>query len=141
LTQGRTRKEALDMIADWLETMIDRQDFVATVYPRGPRDFEIAGSDAACFQTSTLPQHGITEKRDLRGRRGLPFAPRESGTDTSESWTMSLRVMAIDRSSSVPHARAINECSMRGSRIGRQERALRPMAAANRMLILTSRLL
>jgi hypothetical protein len=35
MTQGRTRAEALRMIGDWLETMVDRADFRAEVYPRG----------------------------------------------------------------------------------------------------------
>jgi len=73
LTQGRTRKEALEMIADWLETMIDRQDFVATVYPRGPRDFEIAGSDAAGMIALLLRRRreaAGTSLRDLALRLG-----------------------------------------------------------------------
>src|SRR5690349_15485543 len=35
MTQGRTRAEALNMISDWLETMVNRPDFRAEVYPRG----------------------------------------------------------------------------------------------------------
>jgi Helix-turn-helix len=73
LTQGRTRKEALEMIADWLETMVDRQDFVATVYPRGPRDFEIAGSDAAALIALLLRRRreaAGTSLRDLALRLG-----------------------------------------------------------------------
>ena len=66
LTQGRTRKEALEMIADWLETMVDRQDFVATVYPRGPRDFEIAGSDAAGMIALLLRRRRETAGTSLR---------------------------------------------------------------------------
>jgi predicted RNase H-like HicB family nuclease len=33
MTQGRTRAEALVMIADWLETMVDHADFRAEVHP------------------------------------------------------------------------------------------------------------
>lgn len=44
MTQGRTRAEALEMICDWLETMIDRADFRATIYPRGKNEFEVSGS-------------------------------------------------------------------------------------------------
>ena len=49
MTQGRTRKEALAMNGDWLETMVGREDFRATVHPRGRSDFEVAGSDAAAM--------------------------------------------------------------------------------------------
>ena len=44
MTQGRTRTEALAMIADWLETMIDRRGFSAEVRGEG-NTFEIGGSD------------------------------------------------------------------------------------------------
>ena len=40
MTQGRTRKEALSMIADWFETMIDLRDFSAEVRSTG-KTFEI----------------------------------------------------------------------------------------------------
>ncbi len=42
MTQGRTRKEALFMIGDWLETMVDRKGFRATVFLRGTAEFEVA---------------------------------------------------------------------------------------------------
>lgn len=38
MTQGRTRKEALEMIGDLLVTMVDRPGFRASVYPRGTRE-------------------------------------------------------------------------------------------------------
>ena len=45
MTQGRTRKEALEMAADWLETMVDRPKFKASVHPGKKGAFELAGSD------------------------------------------------------------------------------------------------
>jgi predicted RNase H-like HicB family nuclease len=48
-TQGRTRTEALTMIADWLETMVNRPQFKAEVHPRGKLEFEVSGSDAAAM--------------------------------------------------------------------------------------------
>jgi hypothetical protein len=48
MTQGRTRKKALEMIADWFETMIDRRDFTAEVHSAGST-FEIGGSDTAAM--------------------------------------------------------------------------------------------
>lgn len=47
MTQGRTRKEAFEMIADWLETMINTKGFRATVHARGTTEFEVTGTDAA----------------------------------------------------------------------------------------------
>lgn len=45
LTQGRTRKEALMMIADWFETLIDRPSFSVTVHEGEKGEFEISASD------------------------------------------------------------------------------------------------
>ena len=61
------------MIGDWLETMVDRKDFVATVYQRGPRHFEIAGSDAAAMIALLLRRRREatgTSLRDLALRLG-----------------------------------------------------------------------
>jgi predicted RNase H-like HicB family nuclease len=46
LTQGRTRREALEMVKDWLETAVNRGDFHATVHEKGRAKFEVSGSDA-----------------------------------------------------------------------------------------------
>ncbi|HSY50157.1 MAG TPA: hypothetical protein VLC46_15180 [Thermoanaerobaculia bacterium] len=54
MTQGRTRKEALVMIGDWFETMVDRKGFQATVYSCGSAEFEVAGSDAAAMTALLL---------------------------------------------------------------------------------------
>src|SRR5258706_13183428 len=45
MTQGRTRKRALEMAADWLETMVNRHGFRAEVCPRKGGTFEISGND------------------------------------------------------------------------------------------------
>lgn len=73
MTQGRTRKEALEMVADWLETMIDRKGFRATVFPRGRSEFEVAGSDAAAMTALLLRRRreaSGTSLRDLASRLG-----------------------------------------------------------------------
>jgi predicted RNase H-like HicB family nuclease/DNA-binding transcriptional regulator YiaG len=46
MTQGRTRKEALDMIADWFITLVDRKGFSVHVEPTGRDDFEVSSDDA-----------------------------------------------------------------------------------------------
>jgi DNA-binding XRE family transcriptional regulator len=53
MTQGRTRREALEMIGDWLEAMVNRDGFKATVYPLGSV-FEVAGNDAAAMTALLL---------------------------------------------------------------------------------------
>jgi len=49
MTQGRTRKEALQMIGDWLETMVNRVGFHADVHTRSASAFEVSGSDAGAM--------------------------------------------------------------------------------------------
>ena len=66
MTQGRTRKEALEMIGDWLETMVGRAGFQATVFPRGRADFEVAGSDAAAMTALLLRRRREASGRSLR---------------------------------------------------------------------------
>ncbi len=66
MTQGRTRKEALEMIADWLETMIDRRGFEATVFRRDGDEFEIAGSDAASMTALLLRRRRAASGKSLR---------------------------------------------------------------------------
>jgi hypothetical protein len=73
MTQGRTRKEALEMIGDWLEAMVDRKGFRATVHARGSGEFEVAGTDAAAMTALLLRRRRETSGaslRDLASRLG-----------------------------------------------------------------------
>ena len=45
MTQGRTRKEALAMIGDWFETMVNQVGFSVTIYPGKEGAFEVGSSD------------------------------------------------------------------------------------------------
>lgn len=66
MTQGRTRKEALEMIGDWLETMVDRDGFHATVYTHGSSEFEVAGTDAAAMTALLLRRRREASGASLR---------------------------------------------------------------------------
>lgn len=66
MTQGRTRKEALLMVGDWLETMVDRKGFRATAFLRGKAEFEIAGSDAAAMTALLLRRRREVSGQSLR---------------------------------------------------------------------------
>ena len=73
MTQGRTRKEALFMIGDWLETMVDRKGFRATVFLRGTAEFEVAGTDAAAMTALLLRRRreaSGTSLREIASRLG-----------------------------------------------------------------------
>jgi len=66
LTQGRTRAEALRMIGDWMETMVNRSGFEARVYPKGAKGFEVAGSDAAAMTALLLRRRREASGASLR---------------------------------------------------------------------------
>ena len=62
ITQGRTRKEALDMIGDLIETMVGKKHFIAQVYPaRGDR-FAVGSDDVRALVALLLRR-----KRELSG--------------------------------------------------------------------------
>jgi len=73
MTQGRTRAEALAMIQDWLETMVDKARFRTDVHPRGRDEFEIGGNDVAAMTALLLRrrrQASGASLRDVASRLG-----------------------------------------------------------------------
>ena len=66
MTQGRTRAEALVMIGDWLETMVNRKGFTAHVFPTTKETFEISGSDAAAMTALLLKRRREASGSSLR---------------------------------------------------------------------------
>ncbi len=66
LTQGRTKTEALEMIADWLETMVNREGFRAEVHPRSREEFEVSGNDVAAMTALLLRRRREASGASLR---------------------------------------------------------------------------
>jgi hypothetical protein len=66
MTQGRTRKEALAMVADLLETLVDRPGFMVYVHPGKGDHFEVSVSDMRPLVSLLL--------RRQRERSGLSLA-------------------------------------------------------------------
>ena len=66
LTQGRTKREALAMAKDLIETMTGVGGFRATVYPTGGETFEIGANRIGVFLALLL--------RRQRERQGLTLA-------------------------------------------------------------------
>lgn len=54
VSQGRTRKEAYEMIADAVESLVDKLDFRITVYPGKGEYFEISASDETALTALLL---------------------------------------------------------------------------------------
>ena len=66
LTQGRTRREALEMVKDWIETAVNRRDFQATVHEKGRAEFEVSGSDATSMVALLLRRRRAASGASLR---------------------------------------------------------------------------
>lgn len=64
MTQGRSRKEALEMIADWFATMVDRPGFAVTIHEGKQGNFEISASDTKAMVGLLLQRqrqlHGLS---------------------------------------------------------------------------------
>src|ERR1700760_4142900 len=66
MTQGRTRPEAFAMVADLLETLVDRPGFTVQVHPGDDEYFEVSAPDMR-------PLIGLLLRRQ-RERSGLSLA-------------------------------------------------------------------
>src|ERR1041385_2784479 len=66
VTQGKTRRDALMMIGDGLEPMVDRPGFRAEVYPRGKDEFEVSGSDVGALTALLLRRRREASGASLR---------------------------------------------------------------------------
>ena len=66
MTQGRTRGEALDMVADWFVTMADRKGFSIEIHPVDKETFEASSADARAMISLLL--------RRQRQKSGLSLA-------------------------------------------------------------------
>ena len=66
MTQGKTKGEALRMIGDWLETMVNRKGFHVEVFPTDKTTFEISGSDPAAMTALLLRRRRAASGSSLR---------------------------------------------------------------------------
>ena len=66
VTQGHTKKEAYEMIADAIESLVNKKEFKVEVFPQKGGYFEIGSSDLAVLSAFLL--------RRQRMKRGLTLA-------------------------------------------------------------------
>jgi hypothetical protein len=101
-SQGRTRKDALSMIADAIEMLVNRRGFSVTVFP-GPADrFEIGASDDAALTALLLrrARHNaglsLGEVASRLGARSLnAYARYEQGRATPSVAKLSQLLAAV----------------------------------------------
>lgn len=59
VTQGRTKKEAFEMIADAIESLVNKEGFKIDVFPGKKSYFEVGSSDVAVLAAFLLRRHRI----------------------------------------------------------------------------------
>jgi hypothetical protein len=115
MTQGRTRGEALDMIADWFASMVDRPRLVVRVVNIRGADFEIAAADTRPMiglllrrqrQKSGLSLAAVAERLGARSRNAYARYEQGATAPTVEKLAELLRAIAPDREILVDLSRA-----------------------------------
>lgn len=105
VSQGHTRKEALDMIADWFVSIVDRKGFAVGVYPTGRDSFEVGSDDTRTMislmlrrqrQKSGLSLAQAAERLDARSRNAYARYEQGSSVPTIEKLDQLLRAIAPD---------------------------------------------
>ena len=106
LTQGRSRKEALDMIADWFVTMVNRKGFAVEVEPVGRDVFEVSSTDARSMislllqrqrQRSGLSLAEVAQRLGVKSRNAYARYEQGVSVPTVEKLDALLRAVAPGR--------------------------------------------
>jgi predicted transcriptional regulator len=106
MTQGRTRKEALDMIADWFITMVDRKGFTVRTHAVHADEFEVSSEDARTMislllqrqrQKSGLSLAQAAERLGAKSRNAYARYEQGVSVPTVEKLDELLRAIAPDR--------------------------------------------
>ena len=105
-TQGRTKREALAMAADLIETMADARGFRVTIYPTGAETFELGANRLGVLLALLLRRqrehHGLTladAAKKLGQRSKNAYARYEQGKSmpTVEKLEQLLKAIAPDQ--------------------------------------------
>jgi DNA-binding XRE family transcriptional regulator len=115
ITQGRTRAEALGMIADWFATMLDRSNVGVRVVNASSSVFEIAADDARPMislllrrqrQRSGLSLAAVAERLGVKSRNAYARYEQGNTAPTVEKLVELLHAIAPDRDLLVDLSRA-----------------------------------
>ncbi len=106
ITQGRTRKEALEMIEDWFISMVNLPGFSVTVDLTDKREFEVGSSDVRSMislllqrqrQKSGLSLAEAASKLGARSRNAYARYERGESVPTIEKLDQLLHAVSADR--------------------------------------------
>ena len=104
LTQGRSRKGALAMVADWFITMVDRKGFTVEVEAVGRETFEVSAADARSMislmlqrQQSGLSLAQVAQRLGVKSRNAYARYEQGVSVPTIEKLDELLRAVAPGR--------------------------------------------
>ena len=106
MTQGYTRKEAFEMIADLVETLADKHGFSVTVHPGKSGAFEVSSSD-----TRTMVSLLLQRQRELSGL-SLAQAAKRLGVRSRNAYAryeQGVSVPTVEKLNELLHAVAPNK--------------------------------
>ena len=105
LTQGRTKREGLEMVKDLFETMADRKGFEVDVHMTGSQVFEIEANDVGILlalllrrqrEKSGLTLADVAERLGQRSRNAFARYEQGKAQPTVEKLEQLLRAVAPD---------------------------------------------
>jgi len=106
MTQGRSRREALEMIADWFVSMVNRPGFAVEAMPTGQDEFEVTSNDLKSMislllqrlrQESGLSLADAAERLGARSRNAYARYERGDSVPTIEKLDQLLKAISPDR--------------------------------------------
>ena len=106
VTQGRSRREALEMIEDWFVSMVNRPGFAVEAMPTGQDEFEVTSNDLKSMislllqrlrQESGLSLADAAERLGARSRNAYARYERGDSVPTIEKLDQLLKAISPDR--------------------------------------------
>lgn len=106
MTQGHSRREALEMIEDWFVSMVNRPGFQIEAVLTGQNEFEVSSNDLKTMislllrrrrQESGLSLADAAERLGARSRNAYARYERGDSTPTIEKLDQLLRALSPDR--------------------------------------------
>ena len=106
LTQGRNRKEVLDMIADWFASMVNRPRFAVRVHTARNDEIEVESDDTRAMislllqrqrHKSGLTLSEVAERLGARSKNAYARYEQGASVPTVDKLDQLLRAVAPDR--------------------------------------------
>ena len=113
MTQGRTKKEALRMVADLLESLANRPDFSVKIHPGKQADFEVSAPDTRGLvglllrrqrERSGLSLGEAAERLGAKSRNAYARYERGTSTPTLEKLNELLQAVSAGRDFVLHHS-------------------------------------